>query len=69
VSPAFSPPNAKQQATDYALQHFGGATGEVQVYDDARSAVERKLMIDRRAIPALNVTVHTNCLINTTING
>ena len=48
VEPAFSEPDAKRKAMDYASQRFGGSSGEVHVYDDAGEAIERKIVIDGR---------------------
>ena len=48
VEPAFPGPNGKQDAIDYALCRFGGSRGEIHVYGDDASTVERKILIDGR---------------------
>lgn len=48
VEPAFAVPDAKRKATDYARNRFGGAAGEVHVYDDAGAAIKRKIVVDCR---------------------
>ena len=46
VEPAFAAPDAKQKAIDYACGRFGGRAGEVHVYDDDASTIERRIVID-----------------------
>jgi hypothetical protein len=48
VEPAFATPDAKQKATDYACERFGGGAGEVHVYGDDASTIERNIVIDGR---------------------
>jgi hypothetical protein len=48
VEPAFAAPDAKQKAIDYACQRFGGGAGEVHVYGDDDTTVERSIVIDGR---------------------
>jgi len=46
VEPAFPDPNGKQNAIDYARGRFGGSRGEIHVYCDDGSTVERSTVID-----------------------
>ena len=48
VEPAFPDPNGKQNAIDYARGRFGGSRGEIHVYCDDGSTVERSTVIDGR---------------------
>ena len=48
VEPAFSAPDARRKATDYACQRYGGSAGEVHVYGDDGATIERKIVIDGR---------------------
>ena len=48
VEPAFAEPDAKRKAIDYACQRFGGGAGEVHVYGDDASTIERSITIDGR---------------------
>jgi hypothetical protein len=48
VQPAFSGPNAKQDAIDYACQRFGGGAGEIHVCDDSGEKIEQTIKIDGR---------------------
>jgi hypothetical protein len=48
VEPAFAAPDAKQKAIDYACGRFGGNAGEVHVYSDDASTLERSIVIDGR---------------------
>ncbi len=48
VEPAFPDPNGKQDAIDYARGRFGGSRGEIHVYGDDGSTIERRIVIDGR---------------------
>ena len=48
VEPAFAAPDAKRKAIDYACQRFGGGAGEVHIYGDDASTIERSIVIDGR---------------------
>ena len=48
VEPAFPDPNGKQDAIDYARGRFGGSRGEIHVYRDDGSTIERSIVIDGR---------------------
>ena len=48
VEPAFATPDAKPKAIDYACQRFGSGAGEVHVYGDDASTIERRIVIDGR---------------------
>jgi len=48
VEPAFAEPEAKRKAIDYACQRFGGSAGEVRVYGDDASTIERSIIVDGR---------------------
>ena len=48
VEPAFAAPDAKRKAIDYACGRFGGGAGEVQIYGDDASTIERSIVIDGR---------------------
>jgi hypothetical protein len=48
VEPAFPDPNGKQDAIDYARGRFAMSRGEVHVYCDDGSTVERSTIIDGR---------------------
>ena len=48
VEPAFPGPNGKQNAIDYARGRFGGSRGEIHVYGDDASTIERRIVIDGR---------------------
>ena len=48
VEPAFPAPNGKQNAIDYARDRFGGNRGEIHVYGDDGSTIERRIPIDGR---------------------
>ena len=48
VEPAFAAPDAKRQAIDYARQRCGGRAGEVHVYGEDASTIERRIIIDGR---------------------
>ena len=48
VEPAFPDPNGKQDAIDYARGRFGGSRGEIHVYCDDASTIERSIVIDGR---------------------
>jgi len=48
VEPAFPDPNGKQDAIDYARDRFGGSRGEIRVYFDDGSTIERSIIIDGR---------------------
>ena len=49
VEPAFPGPDGKQDAIDYARDRFGGSNGEIHVYCDDGSTIERRILIDGRA--------------------
>ena len=40
--------NGKQNAIDYARGCFGGSRGEIRVYDDDATTIERSIVIDGR---------------------
>jgi hypothetical protein len=46
VEPAFATPDAKRKATDYACERFGGSAGEVHVFADDASTIERSIVIE-----------------------
>jgi hypothetical protein len=48
VEPAFAAPDAKQKAIDYARGRFEGSAGEVHVYGEDATTVERSIVIDGR---------------------
>ncbi len=48
VEPAIPDPNGKQDAIDYARGRFGGSRGEIQVYCNDGSTIERSIVIDGR---------------------
>ena len=48
VEPAFPGPTGKQNAIDYARDRFGGSRGEIHVYDDDATTIERSVVIDGR---------------------
>jgi hypothetical protein len=48
VEPAFAAPDAKRKAIDYARERFGGGAGEVHIYGDDASNIERSIVIDGR---------------------
>jgi len=41
-------PNGKRDAIDYARGRFGGSRGEIHVYCDDGSTIERSIVIDGR---------------------
>ena len=45
VDPAFVAPDAKRKAIDYACGRFGGSAGEVHVFGDDASTIERIIII------------------------
>jgi len=48
VEPAFSAPDAKRKAIDYACGRFGGSAGELRVYGKDNATIERSIVIDGR---------------------
>jgi hypothetical protein len=48
VEPAFAEPDAKRKVIDNACGRFVGGAGEVHVYGDDASTIERKVAIDGR---------------------
>jgi hypothetical protein len=48
VEPAFAAPDAKQKAIDYAYGRFGGGAGEVHIFGDDASTIERTIVMDGR---------------------
>ncbi len=48
VEPAYPGRHGKQNAIDYAKNRFGGAEGEVHVYNPAGDAIEEKIPINGR---------------------
>jgi hypothetical protein len=48
VEPAFPGPDGKRNAIDYARGRFGGSRGEIRVYCDDGSTIERSIVIDGR---------------------
>ena len=48
VEPAFPGPNGKQNAIDYARGRFGGSRGEIRVYGDDATTIERSIVVDGR---------------------
>jgi len=48
VEPAFPGADGKQNANDYARGRFGGSRGEIHVYGDDASTIERRILIDGR---------------------
>ena len=48
VEPAFAAPDAKRKATDYACGRFGGGAGQVHIYANDASTIERSIVIDGR---------------------
>jgi hypothetical protein len=48
VEPAFSGPNGKQYAIEYAKNRFGGSEGELYVYDESGLTIAEKIAIDGR---------------------
>jgi len=46
VEPAFATGTPKSDAIDYAKGRFGGAAGEIHVYDDAGENIVEKIPID-----------------------
>jgi hypothetical protein len=48
LEPAFPGPNGKQDAIDYARGRFGGSRGEIHIYGDDASTIERRVVIDGR---------------------
>ena len=48
VQPAFAMPDAKRKAIDNACERFGGGAGEVRIYGDDGSTIERSIIIDGR---------------------
>jgi hypothetical protein len=48
VEPAFPGPNGKLNAIDYARGRFGGSRGEIHIYGDDASTIERGIIIDGR---------------------
>lgn len=48
VEPAFIGSEAKEKALSYALNRFGGRTGEVHVYDATGAVIEQTIPVDGR---------------------
>ncbi len=47
VEPTYPGPKGRQFAVDYATNRFGGAAGEVHVYDQAGAEIVQKIPVDK----------------------